>query len=182
MRALASLGRRFIHAEDGSSTLEFVIVVPVIMLFLANSVESGVILTRKALLERGLDMAVRDLRINTESPPSFAEFRDDICARTPSIPNCSVSLQVQLTPLKGDSLNDMLTTINCINSSSVEPDPAELKKGTTYQTGVSNEIMLVRACATYKPMFPKFGIGAALPDDESGHYRVAALSAFVQEP
>jgi hypothetical protein len=50
-------------------------------------------------------------------------------------------------------------------------------------TGADNEMMLIRACAVFDPIFPMTGLGLKLKKDEfGGGYAIIARSAFVNEP
>jgi hypothetical protein len=48
-------------------------------------------------------------------------------------------------------------------------------------TGGQNQLMLVKACAIFNPIFPSTGLGLQLVRDDGG-YAVTAFSAFVNEP
>ena len=48
--------------------------------------------------------------------------------------------------------------------------------------GLDNEMMLVRACYMFKPVFPSTGLGYAFTKDGSGRSKMVSLAAFVQEP
>jgi Flp pilus assembly protein TadG len=60
--------RRLLAREDGTATVEFVVLFPVFMLVLVNAVEASVVMSRVAMLDRALDLAVRELRIGTAAP------------------------------------------------------------------------------------------------------------------
>ena len=50
-------------------------------------------------------------------------------------------------------------------------------------TGTDNEMMLIRACAVFDPIFPMTGLGLKLKKDAfGGGYAIIARSAFVNEP
>ena len=51
-----------------------------------------------------------------------------------------------------------------------------------FHPGQRNKLMMVRACAVFDPWFPGVGLGAQLPKDASGGYRLMATSGFVNEP
>ena len=55
--------RRFLACEDGNSTIEALFFYIPIFLFLLASIEIGILSTRHVLLERGVDLAVRQVRI-----------------------------------------------------------------------------------------------------------------------
>ncbi len=45
-----------------------------------------------------------------------------------------------------------------------------------------NELMILRACAKIKPIFPTTGLGKSIKKDGAGQYALISTSAFVQEP
>ena len=49
--------------EEGSATVEFVIIFPAIMMLLLMSVEVGVMMARGMMLDRGIDVSMRTLRL-----------------------------------------------------------------------------------------------------------------------
>ncbi|MEM1301875.1 MAG: TadE family protein, partial [Pseudomonadota bacterium] len=48
---------------EGASSIEFVVVFPAAMIIFLSTFEAGMYLTRQVFLDRGLDMAVRDIRL-----------------------------------------------------------------------------------------------------------------------
>ena len=45
--------------EDGTAAMEFVLVIPVIMMIFMASFESGLLMTRSIMLEQSVDMTMR---------------------------------------------------------------------------------------------------------------------------
>ena len=181
MRRLRSWLRRLLRAEDGTATVELVILFPAFVLVMVNAIEASILMTRATLLDRGLDMAVRELRLNTEAPPSFDGFRALVCEGAALIPDCEGALQVELQPVSMASWALMEAPARCVDRREeiaplTEDDPDH------YRAGAANELMMVRACLVIDPLFPSYGLGALLPKDASGGYRVVAVSAYVQEP
>ena len=52
----------------------------------------------------------------------------------------------------------------------------------TFEHGRSNELMIVRACSIYDPVYPRAMLGALLVKHYNGQPAFLATSAFVQEP
>jgi hypothetical protein len=53
----------------------------------------------------------------------------------------------------------------------------------TFTTGEANQLMVVRACALFKPMLiPGMGVGFQLNQSDQGVYRLVTTTAFVMEP
>lgn len=183
MRGLWRGARRAVRGERGSASIEFVIVVPVFMAIMANGIETSVMMTRLVLLERGLDLAVRDLRLSTASPPGFEEFRGMVCDRAGLIADCREALQIELRPISTSTWNVPEDTPRCIDRrEEIEPIEEGEPNPDYYRTGRPSDLMMVRACLVVDPIVPNAGLGALLPKDPSGGYRLIAVSAFVQEP
>lgn len=81
--------RRFLRNETGSSTVEFCILLPAFLALFISSYEAGLLMVRNVMLERGVDLAVRDLRLGTPEPPTFEEFKQSICDNSLIIANCN---------------------------------------------------------------------------------------------
>lgn len=168
---------RFLRREDGAATVQFVVLVPALMMVLANTVEGAVVLTRSAFLDRALDEGIRELRIGAQGPMSFDTFRGLICDNAVGIPDCENAVRIELRQMSAANMAAMETATECRDRSQPIVPRVELAQG-----GSSNDIMLVRLCASYTPSFPGVGVGAMLPKDGNGDYRITALSAYVREP
>ena len=61
----------FRDREEGSATIEMVILFPVFMVLFVSSFELGTVMLRQTMLDRSVDMTVRELRLN------LVEFEPD---------------------------------------------------------------------------------------------------------
>lgn len=175
-RLISPFLRRFRRDEDGGPSVEFVIVfVPFIIIF-AAAFELGMLMTRHVMLERGLDMAIREVRLNTGDQLSEDEFRSMVCNAAGLIPDCSNQLRLEMVRVDPFNWSDVPRVADCIEAS--QP----LAPARNFQNGIDNEIMVVRACARSQPLLPKFGFGSFLADMDGGYYRLISTSAFVMEP
>lgn len=173
-----SRAARLRDEEEGTSTVEFVIIFPIFMTIFFASFETGYMMVRNVMLERGLDYAVRELRLGTPAPPTFDEFKETICERAVIISDCMNVVQVQLEPVNMTTWGPLDETPRCIDiESTIDPINA-----TNYVVGRNNELMLVRVCALFKPFFPTTGLGLMTRYNERGDYALVATSAFVNEP
>jgi hypothetical protein len=111
--------------------------------------------------------------------PTHAKVKSEICRFAMIIAHCENVLKIELRevdtatwdmPLQGNRCVDRREEIN------EEADEAD------FTPGQRNRLMMVRACAVFDPMFPAAGLGAQLPRDASGGYRLIATSGFVNEP
>ncbi|MFQ6549755.1 TadE/TadG family type IV pilus assembly protein [Aestuariibius sp. 2305UL40-4] len=182
--------RHFRKQENGSSTIEFAILFPpVILLFLA-AVEVGLYSMRHVALERGTDISVRAIRLNLvgldiEDGLTSDILRDLVCASSFMIPNCQNSVRVQLTRLDPEDVGTQLSdfqgrTVDCVDRDSGSPMPV-----VPYGPPASNELMVVRVCAIFDPVFPTTGFFAnPIPKQPNtpDMYALVSTSAFAVEP
>lgn len=167
--------RRFRRDESGTSTIEFVIVFPVFAFLLCSAAESGILMLRQVMLDRSLDLAVRDLRLQEFPAVTHSQVKDRICAEATVIPDCvNVVLVEMLQVNKGASLPS--SSAICVDRA------ATAQSATTFTQGTDNQMMLIRACAVFDPIFPGTGLGLDLAKDATGAYALVSTSAFVIEP
>lgn len=180
-RLFARLDRRasrMRREESGSSTVEFVILFPMFMAIFFAGFESGYMMLRTVMLERSVDIAVRQLRLGTPEPPSFVEFKGQICANTFFVQNCDDVVQVQLEPVNMTTWGPLGGPARCRDVESTI-DPFDQ---TSYSVGLNNELMMVRVCALFRPMFPTTGLGLKMQYDGQRNYAIVVTTAFVNEP
>jgi hypothetical protein len=170
--------RKFLGSDDGNVTIEFVILFPVFFMILASIIEIGTLMTRNTMLARGLDVAVRDLRLGLPSSRDFDAFRQRICGVAVIIPDCIDVLQVELMPTSETDWTPLGEETRCVN----REDRIEPIESTSYVIGAENELMMIRACALFDPVVPTMGLSLLLPKDPGGSYALVATSAFVNEP
>jgi hypothetical protein len=179
MRPLARVRaalRRAWRREDGTATMEFVIVFPIFVMLLLIGVEAGVMKTRQAMLERALDIAMRDLRLGQLQNPSREAFRDLVCENTAAIRFCEQNLLLELRPISTTTWALPPTPPTCVDRDE------EIAPLTQFVEGGGNQLMLIRACFVVDPIFPTTPWGLQLPLDATGGFQMAAASIFVNEP
>lgn len=181
VKLLASFLRRFRTSEDGGPTVEFVLVfTPFIMLPVAGF-ELGLLMTRHAMMERGLDMAIREVRLNTSITVTEDVLKRLICNAAGVLPDCTTNVRLEMRPIDlfhtgDDEDNSIPAEASCTDVN----NPTEPSR--EFTAGVSNEMMVVRACGIFSPMLPTFGLGYFLSNFTDGRYRLVSTSAFVMEP
>jgi len=168
--------RKFRANEDGNATVEFALIIPVFLMILMSTVELGLITIKQSMLERAMDLTVRDLRLGTGADQQHDDIRDSICARSGFIDNCETSLRLEMIQVDPFNWTAIDTTADCINA--VE----EVQPVRSFISGQSNELMFIRACMKFTPIFPHWGLGDDLQKDDEGRVSLFASSAFVQEP
>lgn len=168
--------RRFRRQQRGASTIEFVIWFPFFVVLVCSSLESGLMMTRHVMLERGLDITVRALRLGLWTAPTHDDLKRAICESALIIPECADSLSIELLPVSTTTWALPTGAVSCTDRS------AEIQPVTQLIPGISNEMMLIRVCSKFSPFFPATGLGMNLPKDGAGHYALVSASAFVNEP
>lgn len=168
--------RRFRDCEDGSSTVEFAIVIPAFLMILMSTVELGLINIRHSQLERALDETVRTLRLSTGANLTHNQIRDEICTRSGFIEDCTTSLRLELVQMDPYNWTALPAAADCVDRvENVQPVRS-------FRNGLSNELMVIRACMKFNPVFPTWGLGGSIEKDADGRISLFAASAFVQEP
>lgn len=172
--------RQFRREEDGQIAIEFIIMIPLIFTIFLTAVELGLYTKRQMWLDRGLDIAIREVRLNTQNIPSHDEMKQTICTNAGFIPDCFNSLKIEMVPVDPRDFSALTTGIDCVDRS----QPISSQEDPNYKTGQEHDLMLVRACIKFYPIFPTTGLGFELVKngDAAGQSMMSAMSAFVQEP
>jgi hypothetical protein len=177
LKAFLNQIKRFTRRQDGSATVEFVIVFPIFMVIFMSVFEGGLLMTRLVMLDRGLDITVRAIRLAPSSTNITHEsVKDMICANALILQDCEDQIQVEMVVISADTWTMPDASADCIDRTSVI-DPV-----ITFSGGEENDIMFIRACVVVDPMFSSSGLGLALSKDDSGGVRILATSAFAIEP
>ncbi len=177
MQRLRTFLSRFRRSEDGQSTVEFAITFPAFFMILLSGIELGFVNLHHAMLERAVDITVRDIRLGTGSAPQHDTIKDLICERAGFIDDCKDSLRLEMIQVDPRNWSTLPNDADCIDKSE------EVAPVRNFVNGQENMLMLLRACAVIDPVFPTTGLGEALVKNEaSGEYALVSLSAFVQEP
>lgn len=165
--------------EEGNATIEFAFFFPLMVTLLLSSIEIGILTIRQVMLEHAVDLTVRDLRLGNLINPTQDDLRDLICERSSVISsaNCSQSLLIELRPVSTVTWTPLASDTTCKERTIGSLDPViELRPG------LSHEMVLIRVCAVFEPIFPSTKLGVKMSKDELGGYALVSSSAFVNEP
>lgn len=178
--------RAFGREEDGNMTVEFVVVLPLIFSIFMMSFESGLLMMRSVMLERAVDMTMRELRLGQIPNPTSDELKTRICNRTVIINDCNASTRIEMIPVNMAAWNMPTAAPGCVDRTQA------LQPSETYNPGGQHELMLARFCVLQKAMFPTLGlgdqfvgIGEGLTGNQPGgfgEYGLIVMSSFVNEP
>lgn len=170
---------RFLRQDDGATNIEFVLMIPLLMALFMASFEAGLMSLRQTMLERAVDIAMRDLRLGgLGTDPDHEDLKDAICANSSILTECDGTLKVSLDRVSMDTWTMPTTETVCRDRAS-EIDPVTALDPTP---GAREELMLVRVCLRADAIFPTTGVAANMDQDGEGGYRLIAVSAFVNEP
>ena len=175
MRDFLTYLRDYAKDDQGTASVEFILVLPAYISILILSIELGLVTLRHTLLERGLDMAVREVRLGTGTVPQHDDIKDLVCANSLMLLDCQNKLRLEMRSADIRSFNAFDTSADCTDAA----EPA--KPVREFTPGQQNELMLLRACLRYDPLFPNEFLGSALEKNASGEASVIVTSAFVQE-
>lgn len=178
--------RGFAADERGTTTVAFVMMMPVVYFTFLWAFELSWLKARHAVLNHSVDMAVRDLRLGSFPDISGDQLVSQICEYGGDFlgGECSDDIRVALISVSTDvwSIADDLQ--QCQNrSATVSPviyfDPA-----------TENSLMILHVCLLVDPIFPGTKLANRLQDHdgdsnfeegESG-IRLHSTSAFAVEP
>jgi len=180
--------RAFLADERGTATIEFVILVPIVLTIFFASFESSFYMIRSVMLERSVDIVVRDIRLGVLDNLNHRLLKRRFCetsALVYSVDECVNKMRIWMQPLNTATFDMLVPQRNCMDkSANIDPlvDPA----ATEFAYGSDNDIMLLSICLLEEPLFPTTIVGAALVgangngDDEN--YGLIVNSVFVNEP
>jgi len=175
IRALLNTTRSFARDESGTASIEFTLMAfPYVILFV-SAIESGVMLTRQVMIERGIDMAVREVRLSTDNPPDYTTLREMICDGATILPDCMSDLRLEMVRINPWTSWNIPREADCIN----RDEPNEPVR--EFTPGNENEMVYMRACIQFRPIFPGGGLGFKIAD-EKGEFKIVADTVFVAEP
>lgn len=170
--------RRFFCNEDGQVAIEFVIITPLVFTIFMTAMELGIYSMRQMWLDRGLDIAVREVRLNTFNVPDHDALKDTICVNAGFLPDCQNSLKLEMIRVDPRNFTGLAGDIDCVDRSL----PIASQDDPNYISGNEHDLMMLRACVKFNPIFPTTGLGFAFDKDTAGQAAMTAMSAFVQEP
>jgi len=162
--------------ENGNATIEFVILFPMLITIFLVVFETGLLMIRGVMLDRAVDVSMRELRLGTLTPMTQQGLKDSICSRTVIISDCGNVVLVELRKISTTTWTPLGGPTTCVDrSETVQPVLA-------FESGLQNEMMLVRVCAVFDPFFPGVGLAAQMQLDGNGDYALVTVSAYVNEP
>lgn len=162
--------------ENGSTTLEFLMIFPAILIMFLASLEIGFYMSRITMLERSLDINIRELRLGGLEPATHEQLVKQICRDAMFTTSCPNDVLVELLPISTDTFEMPERSVTCVNRDE-DIDPV-----ITFEPGRENEIMLVRICAVVDPIFASTSFTLGMQEAAENGFLITAASTFVNEP
>jgi hypothetical protein len=172
---LKSLHAR-LRGEDGGATVEFVVVFPLFLVLLLSAIETGVLITREAMLERAASMTVRDIRLDGSGAMTLSERKAAFCDDAILFRNCEDSVFFAFADVDTETWDVSDLSGDCTDS------PRSVTPVTGYRPGLSTDLSVMWVCALFDPVFATTGLGAQLQKVDGEHYAQIVYTAFVGEP
>lgn len=176
IRSVTRALRRFRRKEDGQMLVEFALALPLMFTLFLTSVELGIYSMRQTFLDRGMDMTVRMVRLNTGADYTHTDLKQMICDFSGFLPECGTTLRLEMNPIDPRAFSGFGGSADCVDTS----QPVEPLR--SFVQGGQHDLMLLRACYMFKPVFATTGLGKEFTKDGSGRVKMTSVSAFVQEP
>lgn len=172
-----NLGRDLGRDESGTTTVEFVIALPLVLAFLFSAIDFGAVMLRQVFLDRAVDIAVRQVRLGNVTGANQQGFRQMICRNTFMIGNCEDSLAIELRPIDTTTWAGLNQPAQCRNRAQ------DLNPVLTFNPAAGQQqLMLIRVCAVADPFITMTGLVLGMPRDASGGYFIVSNAAFANEP
>jgi len=177
MRRLLTYLARKLRREDGTATIEFVILFPFFIGIFTSAFEASLVSSRQIMLDRATEIAVRDLRLGITSTPTNDQLKADICNLAGIIPDCTNKLHIELEVVDKTTWAIRTGAVQCVDVDQ------NIIPAVNYSGGSQNDLMLVTVCAVFEPMVSTWGLGLLMPKVNGGsYYALVSMSAFVNEP
>lgn len=174
---------RFLKDDSGTTTIEFLFIFPSIFMLFTMSFESSMFMARHAMLERAVDLTVRQLRLGTLNKPTHQSLKRMICRSgllTDSVTDCINSMKIWMQPVNTGNFNMMAPPKSCVDKA--QPIVTDEPPTNEFAYGTDNDIMLMRICLKGYPMFPTTAVSVKMPVEPDGTYVMTVTTTFVNEP
>lgn len=167
---------RFRKSESGAITIEFSILVPVVLYIFFLALETGLWSAREIMLRRATSTIAREVRLSAADPPNYQEMKSMICDASFFTAGCMDSIRIEMQAMPISEWSEVTGPTPCVDREE-SYDPAN-----TFSPGQENDLMMIRVCRLFDPLLPGTGLGRELPENSDGEYGVRVTTAFVTEP
>lgn len=168
---------RLRRSETGGVTIPTLMWLPLFIMIMAASVELCVLAFKQTLLDRGVDLSSRIMRLGIAPLPTHEELKRSICTNIGFIPGCMENLAVEVFPVDTSTWTAAnQSPVLCTDSLSAAAISPQIERGG------SNQLMILRACLKVHVMMAANPLADALVHDASGQAALMTITAFVNEP
>jgi Flp pilus assembly protein TadG len=171
--------RKYLLREDAATTVEFVVLFPIVLLVFFIAAENVVVNLKTTILDRALDLTVRELRLGLIESPTQTSIKTLVCQRMGSPAGCSSDLVLEMTVGSFSSSGNVVlpSPTTACNNNSVSINPV-----VAFISGGSNDLVFVRACYTVDVTMP-MTVGPVSASDAMGtEHRLISTAVFMNEP
>lgn len=174
---MTSLIRRFRRREDGTATMEFVILVPLLFAIFVATIEIGMMMSRWSSIDRAADMVIRSLRLGQYNNPTAQMLRQEICDDVFLVENCFENIAVDIR-----RINRTTFVLPDGDEPCVTRDIDIIQPVVEVTPGQQNDLMLIRVCVAVDALFPTSRFALPITLDAQGGYALSVASVYVNEP
>lgn len=170
--------RKWFRRDEGAAAMEFVLVFPVILTVFFTSLETSTILVRQAMLERAVDITVRDMRLSNAEFLTTTLISNQICNNARIIRDCRDTISLEVNPIERPSYAMPSLQTSCTNRQAQIPNPTQFDPSQTQP----NQLMLLRVCVELDPLLPLSAFMVDLNSRMNGTLFLETSTIFVTEP
>ena len=168
---------RALLSEDGSATVEFVVLFPVMFALFVTSVDFSLQMLRQVFLDRAVDLAVRDVRLGLIDTNGLDGFKQRICENAALTPNCLATVTVELRPVAAAQFPGLDQRARCVDRANNVNPVVSFTPGSGNQ-----ELMMLRACTVSNPFIVANGFIFGSPRGPNDDFMSVSVGVFVNEP
>lgn len=161
--------RHFLRRQTGAVAAAYVIGFPIVFLLFMVILELGFLMMRSTMLQHGLEVTLRDVRLGNMVNPTTATLEQAICDRMSVFPDCATSLTLEFTEIDPSTFDLPAPMAPCVERTVAM---MQARASQVYLTGAPNELMAVRACVLADTITPYL----------ADFFQINARAAFVNEP
>ena len=179
MFGLSKIICNWVHRQDGAVAVEFVIAIPFILSLFFGSVDAGISMIRQVMLDRSMDLTLRQVRLGNPDFDTSDELKASICdgmATVMSESECLAGITIEMSSIDPANTAGLTATVKCVNREE------DIIPAVAFTPGPPNKLMLVRTCIVSDPFIQLTGFFTGMPINENGEYVAVSRGVFVNEP
>ncbi|MGY6703487.1 TadE/TadG family type IV pilus assembly protein [Roseinatronobacter sp.] len=171
--------RRFRRNDDGAATVEFAILFPLVLAMMLGAIDLGITMVRQVMLDRAVDITVRDVRLGKIGTNGSERMSDLICANSLMLADCTNNITVEMMPVNTSNFTGLDGPFPCIDDQQAITPAVTFNPG---MGGAAQELMLLRICVVAEPFLRVTGLFSGLDINPDGQLVLTSRSVFVNEP